>query len=126
MEDIPPILKRLKLSAAHPIIACNFAAKASDSSRSISTRASSTSGVEIDVAAEEPGVVESGKDGTIWLKLSDKENRVGRQSLNVPRPTREVKVRIITPFGTSKCLVAFPEDGLCRYEYIIVQCTCVN
>ena len=109
VEDIPPICKQLKLSATHPIIACSSAVKASDGGRSISTRGPSTSGVEIDAAAEEPGIFESGKDGTIWLKLADEDKRVRRQSQNVikhvPGPTREAKARIITPFDALKCLL---------------------
>ena len=68
-----------------------------------------TSGVEIDAAAEEPGIFEFGKDGTIWLKLADEDKRVRRQSQNVikhvPGPIREAKARIITPFDALKCLM---------------------
>ena len=59
VEDIPPIRKRLKLSVTHLIIACGSTVKASGSGRSISIQGPSTFNVEIDVAAEEPGVFES-------------------------------------------------------------------
>ena len=54
-------------------------------------------------------VLESGKDGTIWIKLQGDEPKVRKLSQNVlkhiPGPTREAKARILTPFDTFKCIV---------------------
>lgn len=114
-EEIPPVRKRMKLLDKHPILAVSPTVKAT--CRRHDTHASCSSKEVINNTAEvtsvghigDGNVLESGKDGTIWIKLHGEEPKVRKLSQNVlkhiPGPTREAKARILTPFDAFKCIV---------------------